>query len=151
MCTSTAMFGTFAGCSSSEKQSANRTESKTALSKTEVQGRIDEDANVELARAFAEELKPNFDDFSVYITNEGEIAAQYKTEQNSASDLKAELYNIAKVFAKKVKQHGPETLTVNVQQVKMLVPITSVRAYANGNVNMEAFLETVQIKGEKDG
>lgn len=146
---STVAIGSIAGCSGVNVERDQPT--SESVPPAEVQEKIDSEANMKLARAFAGELKPQLKNFSVYITNTREIAADYDTTQETASGLEKELYNIAEVFAEKADQHGSESLTVNVDQVQMFVPVSSVQAFVDDNLNTEAFLETVQIMGVEDG
>lgn len=107
---------------------------------------LPEGSNLELARSFAKEIKKYFSSASVFITDDGTVAMEYETDTNTKNELETELYSIADKFASHASEHGSDTLTILVDEVQMIVPEPTVKAYTSEEINQEAFFKTLEVK-----
>lgn len=100
-----------------------------------------------LAEDFYMDIREHFDDVRVFIKQDGEIVMEYSTTADSGEQVKTEIHQIANEYAKLVKEknYTGRTLSIVVGQVQGVVPNATVRAYAQGEINQEAFLETIGV------
>jgi len=104
-------------------------------------------ASQPLAKAFYTRVNPRFDGSHVYIRRDGSLVMQYNTSAGSPSALESELHRIAFEYATVVKngEHQPKTLSIVTRKVKVIAPGPTVAAYANGTINKEAYLKTIEV------
>ena len=100
-----------------------------------------------LATAFYKNVTKYQPDARVFIEPTGEIAVEYTTEAESAEDVEQEMYGIADEYARTVNATGepPKTLTIITGGVKATVPRPTVGAYANGTIDKNAYIETIEV------
>lgn len=100
-----------------------------------------------LAEAFYKRLSEHFES-KVYITQEGEIVAEYETNAERREELEAEFSQLAVLYAETISEgeYEPVTLSLVVDSVQGIVPVTSLRAYITDDINKKAFLKTIEVK-----
>ncbi|AWB28592.1 hypothetical protein HARCEL1_01625 [Halococcoides cellulosivorans] len=83
----------------------------------------------------------------VFISDDGTIAMDYPTDAESVNALQTELNGIAAEYAAVVEESDeqPVTLTVVTAEVQAIVPESSLRAYLDGSIDEEAYLETIEV------
>ncbi|WP_233357375.1 hypothetical protein [Halococcoides cellulosivorans] len=71
----------------------------------------------------------------------------YPTDAESVNALQTELNGIAAEYAAVVEESDeqPVTLTVVTAEVQAIVPESSLRAYLDGSIDEEAYLETIEV------
>lgn len=101
-----------------------------------------------LAATFRDHIDDYFDSVRVFITQNGEIVMQYSTTAETESALKSEMHRIAKEYATIVKEgHQPVSLTIVTGKVQGIIPTAAIKAYVRGDINEEAYHETLQVTG----
>jgi hypothetical protein len=99
-----------------------------------------------LAEAFHARITAHFESARVFITQDATIAMEYATETETADSLRTEFNQIADVYAEVAAEgHEPTTLSIVTGSVQGLVPESSLKAYLQGEINEDAYLETVEV------
>lgn len=86
-------------------------------------------------------------DARVFITRDGELVMEYTTTAESKNELRTEFNRIASEYSGIVDDgnYDPTTLSIVTGQVQAVVPVSSLRAYLNDEINQDAFLETITV------
>lgn len=103
-----------------------------------------------LAKDFHSVVHGRYNDVSVWINQAGDmIAMEYMTEQTSAEGLQTELREIAELYANVVRDadHEPVTLSIIMDRIRAMAAPAPVEQYAAGELEREAFHETVEVTG----
>lgn len=131
------------GGNNSEPDTGNDTTRKPAQDVPETV-----EALTPLASDFNERVNEHFE-ATVYITDNAEIAVEYQSNAESKNEFQTEMYQIADLFATSVADgdYDAVTLTVVSGEVQAIAPEPTVTAYVNGEINKEAYLETIEVKG----
>lgn len=121
-----------------QEDNINQTDPKDAPQEVRESQDLAEDLLIESSR--------HFNNVNVYISTEGEIALEYTTTADSPSEVETEMHQIAKLYAEQVENESQaRTLSIITGRVQAVVPRPTVEAYVRGDINEEAFLETVEI------
>jgi len=123
---------------------AKPTETQQPLNESEVPQKV-KDVKP-LAKAFIPEFKKHFDG-KVYISDEGELVIEYRTNAEKEGELETEFAQIAKLYAETVMEgeYEPVTLSLIVGKVQGIVPEPALRAYVESDINQEAYLKTIEV------
>jgi len=83
----------------------------------------------------------------VYISDEGELVIEYRTNAEKEGELETEFAQIAKLYAETVMEgeYEPVTLSLIVGKVQGIVPEPALRAYVESDINQEAYLKTIEV------
>lgn len=101
-----------------------------------------------LAEAFHAHIHSYYDNVRVFITREGDIVMEYDTEATSGDELTTEFHQIAVEYADVVgDEYEPNTLSIVADGVQAIVPEPTVDAHVSGDINQEAYLETIEVTG----
>lgn len=108
----------------------------------------DAQSSVDGATALKESLvEAGYEDARVFVQQDGTVGVMFTPENPNAA--KKEMYDVAVTYAG-IVEDNPEMggLTISVDGVVMLVSQDAALAHANGDIDEEAFKETVAIKSE---
>jgi len=85
---------------------------------------------------------------NVSIKQDGNLVLQYSSTAQNGNQLKDEMRQVALLYADVAAEH-PEAgaLTIHANGVVLTVPDDSAQAHGNGNIDEEAFFETVRWDG----
>lgn len=100
----------------------------------------------EVAEEYHSELNKYYEDFRIFIRQNGEIVIEYKENVNSSEALESELYRIADLFLDVVDdEEDARTVSVVGGRVQLILPKPPVVAYINGELERDAVHETMEI------
>jgi hypothetical protein len=108
----------------------------------------DAQASVDGATALKESLvAEGYEDARVFVQQDGTVGVMFTPQDSNAA--KQEMYEVAVMYAG-IVEDNPDMggLTISVNGVAMLVSQDAALAHANGEIDEEAFKETVAIKSE---
>jgi glycine/D-amino acid oxidase-like deaminating enzyme len=99
-----------------------------------------------LAADLYDELSEYYDQLGVYV-REAEIAVEIRPDAESEDALVNEFKQIAELYANLIEREGhpAATLSIVAGKVQGVVPISSLRAYLNGEIDKKAYLKTVEV------
>jgi len=85
---------------------------------------------------------------NVSIKNDGNLVLSYSSNAQNGNQLKSEMKQVALLYAD-VAAEQPEigSLTIHSSGVILTVPSSSAQAHGNGDIDEEAFFETVRWDG----
>lgn len=131
---------------SSQKAPPESADNTTVEPATDVPGNVSSAKTVGVT--LYDETVNLFDSVRVFISQDGEIALHYQTQQETPEAVESELFRIADLYADVVQNESQATtLSIVTGEVQAVVPESSLRAHIDGKINREAFLETVEIIG----
>jgi len=108
---------------------------------------------VKKAQPIAEEFHATITEYypnsRVFIDKNGYIVLQYETEKENVGELKTEIHQIAEKYTGAVETvEGNATgFSVVTGKVQAVVPPGSVDAYIAGDINQNAFHQTIEVTG----
>lgn len=140
-----------AGCIGSENNGNDSVENDSSSNDTEPLEEIPEEVEAiqPLAQSFTETIHEHYADARVFISTDAELAMEYSTSKESEDALESEIHQIADLYADvvdEIEQDGV-TLSIITGQVQGIVPADTVNARVNGNLEQDAFHETIGITG----
>ena len=101
-----------------------------------------------LAQSFHEHIRQYFSDARVFIRPEtGEIVMEYDPSADSGDELNTQLHQIATEYATVAEDSSvrPPTFSIIADSVQAIVSETVVNAYLDGDINEDAYLETIEV------
>lgn len=100
-----------------------------------------------LAEAFHAHITEYYPDARLFIRNNGALMMEYSTDAGAGEELQSELHQIANEFASVVKEKdfAAKTFSAITSKVEAIAVESAVRAYVNGEINQNAYLETVEV------
>lgn len=105
------------------------------------------EASQPLAEAFHAHITQYYPDAQVLIRPDGGVVMKYETDAKGSDELTAELHRLANEYANVVKDgYEPKTFDIVTSQVRAIAVKPTVKAYTTGEINKEAYLETIEIK-----
>lgn len=102
-----------------------------------------------LAEAFHAHITEFYPDARVFITRRGTLAMEYPSEAESREGLLTEFNQIATEYSDVIQREeaAPTTLSIVASEVQAIVVESALQAHHNGEINQEAFLETIEVTG----
>lgn len=110
----------------------------------------DAQASVEGATELKQKLlDAGYSDARVFVKQDGLIGVSFIPDDST--EVKSEMTDVAYMYSDVLEDH-PETggLTISIDGVQMLVSQDATLAYTNGNINADAFEETLAITQSGD-
>lgn len=135
-----------AGCTGNSAAGASATEGEPETLNTVESAPKPVDSARPLMKAFLKEVRTYFPNATVAANEEGEIFLDYVTKKESSDALKTEFHQIAELYVDEVeKTETYRTLSIISGEVMAIVPADTVEAHVNGNLDEEAFHETIGV------
>ena len=102
-----------------------------------------------LATAFYDRIINQVAKARVFITQQGELALEYRTAAENVDALNTEFNQIAVEYADVVRagEYDPVTLSIITDEVQAIVTKAALAAFIRGDLNREAYLETLEVTG----
>jgi hypothetical protein len=101
--------------------------------------------SVPLLESFAVDISQYYPDSRVYISRDAEIYFEYTSSKSTANELKTEIHQIADVYINSAEGHEARTLTILTLGVKAVVPQVTAQKRLDGNLEKDAFHETIGL------
>lgn len=95
------------------------------------------------ATVFAQQIKRMYPDSYVGFSEQGEIVFKYAPDVSDGSALKRSVYEVTQIFVETCREETPAPLIVRAGGARAIVPITPLEQYINGELEKEAFQETI--------
>lgn len=103
------------------------------------------------ARPMAADLFSELDELGLEhttsLTSDGAPVVELHPDTTSTGDLEVQYSEVALTYADVVERgnYDARTLTIIIGEAQVVVPEPTVRAYTNGEINREAYLETLEV------
>lgn len=101
-----------------------------------------EDVNA-TATTFARQIKRMYPKAYVGFTEQGEIVCRYAPDVSSGDALKRSINEVIHIYVETCREETPAPLIVRSGGVRAIVPITPLEQYLAGELESEAFEETI--------
>lgn len=108
-------------------------------------------ASFSLARSFHQTIKAHYD-ARIKISRKGEIAMEYSSQASSGDALNQEFHDIALIYINVIAEgdYNVKTLTMTTGDVRATVTRSAIEAHLKGNIDEEAFLQTILVGSRGD-
>lgn len=121
------------------------TEPAAVVSMDDVPGSVANSTVV--ATSFHTAMEDHYNGVRVFVEDDGGIVLSYTSSAESESELESQVSMIAIEYIDHVNNNTTPHLTIVTGGVGFVVPEATVTAYKRGDINEEAYLETIEAIG----